>query len=254
MGNLCSGFPAVSVVFPCLNEEEAVGQSVSKVLDICKKANIDVEVIVVDNGSIDNSVRVAMDAGARVVIEPRRGYGNALITGFQHARGKYLIMCDADLTYELEVIPLCVDLLHNRGFDLVIGNRFSGKMTVGSMPWLHRYIGNPFLSWLTRKLYGVDVTDVHCGLRALTRSSFHRMHLSSPGMEFATEMVIAAGILGLKVAQIPVGYYRRIGRSKLRTFRDGMRHLFFLLRYRHNRSWFLQKRKEVIDLSVGDLL
>jgi glycosyltransferase involved in cell wall biosynthesis len=222
--------PEVSVVMPCLNEEETIGRCVRKALDIMLRHGIDGEVVVADNGSTDRSVKIAEAMGARVVHQPLRGYGNAYMKGFAEARGRYLVMIDSDDTYEFADIPHFVALLRT-GKDFVNGNRFKGKMAAGAMTWSHRYVGNPLLSGLLNVFFHTQLGDAHCGMRAFTREAYEDMHLQTPGMEFASEMVIHAAKAGLAIAELPTNYYPRDGESKLHTIRDGWRHLRFLLVY-----------------------
>ena len=195
-----------------------------------ESAGIRGEVVVCDNGSSDDSELRAAQAGARIVHEERRGYGSALRTGIRAARGEYIIMLDADGSYDLRAIGAMVDALRN-GADLVMGNRFQGNMAPGAMPWSHRYIGSPALSGLLNLFFSTSVGDVHCGMRAFTRDAYHRLALKTTGMEFASEMVARAARIGLRIEEVPVDYHPRAGASKLRRYRDGWRHLRFLLMY-----------------------
>ena len=222
--------PEVSVVMPCLNEEGTIGRCVRKALEVLERHNIDGEVVVADNGSTDRSVEIAEAMGARVVHQPLRGYGNAYRMGFAEAHGRYLVMIDSDDTYEFADIPHFVALLRT-GKDFVNGNRFTGKMAAGAMSWTHRYVGNPLLSGLLNVFFHTTLGDAHCGMRAFTREAYEEMRLQTPGMEFASEMVIHAAKAGLTIAELPTNYYPREGESKLHTVRDGWRHLRFLLVY-----------------------
>jgi glycosyltransferase involved in cell wall biosynthesis len=187
------------------------------------------EVVVVDNGSTDDSVAVARAAGARVIHEPERGYGNACRRGLSEARGRYLVMGDSDGTYDFTALPDFIKPLIE-GFDMVIGNRLNEGMQEGAMPWLHRYIGNPVLTGTLNLLYSSDIGDAHCGLRSVTKPFFDQLELSSPGMEFASEFLIEAVQHGVTIDQVPIVYRRRLGgQPKLRTFRDGFRHLRLML-------------------------
>jgi Glycosyl transferase family 2 len=217
-------------VLPCLNESAGVGDCVQDALSHLAQSGIQGEVIVCDNGSTDNSEIEAAKAGARVVHEGRRGYGSALRTGIRAARGEYILMLDADGSYDLAAVGPMVAALRN-GADLVMGNRFKGRLAPGSMPWAHRYIGSPALSGLLNLFFGTSVGDVHCGMRAFTRDAYHRLALKTNGMEFASEMVARAARIGLNIAEVPVDYHPRAGKSKLRRYRDGWRHLRFLLMY-----------------------
>ena len=231
------GDPLVSVVIPCLNEEENIEECVVAARTAMDQAGIDGEVIVADNASEDGSARLAEAAGARVVLEPRRGYGSAYMAGFAAARGKYIVMGDADLTYDFDEIPRFVEYLDG-GADLVMGDRMD-NIQPGAMPWLHRYVGNPLLSGFLNLLYRTGVRDAHCGMRAVRRSKLEVLDLRTPGMEFASEMVIRAAKRGLVIEQFPIDYHPRGGESKLSTWRDGWRHLRFLLVHSPNYLFLL---------------
>jgi glycosyltransferase involved in cell wall biosynthesis len=222
--------PEISIVLPCLNEEEAIGGCIDTLQTIIARQHLSAEIVVVDNASTDSSAEVARSRGARVVYQPVRGYGNAYLKGFAEARGTYIVMADADNTYDLSEIDDFVKLLR-QGYDLVMGNRFAGRMAKGAMTFSHRYIGNPILSALVRIFFGTTVRDSHCGMRAFTRAAYPRMRLRTGGMEFASEMVINASKAKLKIAERPISYAPRIGESKLHTVRDGWRHLRFMLLY-----------------------
>ncbi len=227
-----AGTPLVSVVMPCLNEAETVGRCVAEALDALAKAGLAGEVVVADNGSSDGSQALAQAAGARVVAVPNRGYGAALAGGIAAARGAYVVMGDADLSYDFGAVPDFVKAL-DAGADLVMGSRFRGRIEEGAMPPLHRWLGNPVLSGLGRLFFRTDVSDFHCGLRGFRRAAVERLDLRTTGMEYASEMVVKATLFGLAIGEIPVTL-RRDGRSRpphLRTWRDGWRHLRFLLLY-----------------------
>jgi glycosyltransferase involved in cell wall biosynthesis len=219
--------PLVSVVIPCLNEAENIEVCVAAALGALRDGAISGEVLVVDNASEDDSAALAAAAGARVVSEPRRGYGSAYLAGFAAASGKYIVMADADLTYDFNEIPRFVAEL-NDGAELVMGDRMD-NIQPGAMPWLHRYIGNPLLSGLLNFFFRTGIKDAHCGMRALRRDVLPRLDLRTTGMEFASEMVIRASKEHLKIAEFPIEYHPRGGESKLSSFRDGWRHLRFLL-------------------------
>jgi glycosyltransferase involved in cell wall biosynthesis len=220
----------VSVVIPCLNEEETISACVSKANQALRNMNVPAEVIVVDNGSTDRSAEIAGALGARVVCQKERGYGAAYLKGFEEAKGKYIVMGDADDTYDFLEIPKFVDQLKS-GNDFVIGSRFKGEIRPGAMPWLHRYIGNPTLSFILNKFFKLNISDTHCGMRAFTREALNKMHLRTTGMELASEMIINASKAKLRIAEIPIIYHPRKGESKLRSFSDGWRHLRFMLMY-----------------------
>lgn len=217
----------VSVVIPCLNEEENITACVLDARAALDLSGLRGEVIVVDNASEDRSAELALAAGATVVCETRRGYGSAYLAGFASARGTYVVMADADLTYDFNDIPRFVERL-DAGADLVMGDRMD-NIEPGAMPWLHRYVGNPILSGLLNLLFRTGVRDAHCGMRAFRRSALTEMDLRTTGMEFASEMVISASRTNLLIDEIPIHYHPRGGMSKLSTFRDGWRHLRFLL-------------------------
>jgi len=218
----------VSVVMPCLNEADSVALCVAQARAALDGAGLTGEVVVADNGSTDGSPELAEQAGARVVRVAERGYGAAYLGGLGAARGKYLVMGDADGTYPFSEIPAFVAKLR-AGDDLVIGSRFAGTIMPGAMPWLHRYIGNPVLTGILSVFFGQRVSDAHCGMRALTREANERMGLRTTGMEYASEMIAMAIRQGLRVGEIPIVYSPRAGESKLRSFRDGWRHLRFML-------------------------
>jgi len=217
----------VSVVIPCLNEEENIERCVALALEVLRDADIPGEVVVADNASDDNSAQLAAAAGARVVHEPRRGYGSAYLAGFAAARGRYIVMADADLSYDFREIPNFVEKLDN-GAEMVIGDRMD-NIHPGAMPWLHRYVGNPILTGVLNVFFRTGVSDAHCGMRAVRRDVLPRLDLRTTGMEFASEMVIRAAKEKLDIREFPIEYHPRGGESKLSSFRDGWRHLRFLL-------------------------
>jgi glycosyltransferase involved in cell wall biosynthesis len=217
----------VSVVIPCLNEEENIEACVAAALTAMHDAGISGEVVVADNASEDRSAELAAAAGARVVTEPRRGYGSAYLAGFAASRGRYIVMGDADLTYDFREIPRFVEKLDD-GAQLVMGDRMD-NIHPGAMPWLHRYVGNPILTGILNVFFRTGVSDAHCGMRALRRDVLPRLDLRTTGMEFASEMVIRASKEKLDIREFPIEYHPRGGESKLSSFRDGWRHLRFLL-------------------------
>ena len=219
--------PLVSVVIPCLNEAENIEECVTAALKALETMGVAGEVVVADNDSEDDSARIAELAGARVVVERRRGYGSAYLAGFAASRGRYIVMADADLTYDFKDIPRFVAALED-GAEMVIGDRMD-NIQPGAMPWLHRYIGNPILTGMLNLFFRTGVKDAHCGMRALRRDVLERLALRTTGMEFASEMVIRASKEKLKIAEFPIEYHPRGGESKLSSFRDGWRHLRFLL-------------------------
>lgn len=222
----------LTVVMPCLNEAETVETCVRKALACMREHGIDGEVVIADNGSTDGSQQLARDAGARVVHVQEKGYGNALMGGIRAARGRYVIMGDADDSYDFTALMPFVEQLRD-GADLVMGNRFKGGIAPGAMPPLHRYLGNPVLSFIGRLFFSSKIGDFHCGLRGFRRDSILRLGLQTGGMEFASEMVVKATLHGLDVREVPTTLSPD-GRSRpphLRSWRDGWRHLRFLLLY-----------------------
>jgi hypothetical protein len=222
------------VIIPCLNEEAAVGKVVDHAFEGIRRSGRPGEVVVVDNASTDSSAEVAAARGAIVVSEARRGYGSAYLAGLETARGDYLVMGDADDTYPMQELSLFVDRLDG-GDDLVIGSRFKGTIHGDAMPFLNRFVGNPVLTGMLNLLFGVKVSDAHCGMRALRREALPVLDLHSTGMEFASEMVFKAYRRGLTVSEVPIDYYPRVGESKLNRFGDAWRHVRFMLLY--SPSW-----------------
>jgi glycosyltransferase involved in cell wall biosynthesis len=220
----------VSVVIPCLNEEAGIVHVVEQAWAGLASAGLVGEVIVVDNASEDRSAELARDAGATVVQEPRRGYGSAYLAGLAAAGGDYVVMADADGTYDLSLIGPLVERLRD-GAGMVLGSRFEGTIHPGAMPWSNRYIGNPILTGMLNVLFGARVSDAHCGLRAIRREVIPQLELSATGMEFASEMVIKAGKRHVRIDEIPIDYHPRIGESKLSRFSDAWRHVRFMLVY-----------------------
>jgi glycosyl transferase family 2 len=219
--------PRVSVVIPCLNEAETIEECVRRALAAIAAAGVTGEVVVADNGSDDGSAQLAQAAGAHVVHEPRRGYGSAYLAGFAAAQGDYIVMADADLTYDFGYLHRFVEEL-DAGAEMVIGDRMD-NIHPGAMPWLHRYVGNPVLTGTLNAFFRTGIKDAHCGMRGFRRDVLPRLDLRTTGMEFASEMVIRAAKEKLEVRQFPIEYHPRGGESKLSSFRDGWRHLRFLL-------------------------
>ncbi len=247
----------VSIIIPCLNEEKAVGQCVMRGIKELKNLRIKTEIIVVDNGSTDKSREVAKKAGAIVVFEPRKGYGRALLAGFEKAKGEYIIFADGDGSYDFSEASKLIDKLLKvsttgpagahfaRSYfdkqktrtklapspvaDLVIGSRLKGNIQKGAMPFLHRYVGTPILNFLFKFFFHQNISDVNSGFRGISKKAFDQLRLKASGMEFASEMIYKAGKLGLKIAEVPITYKKRIGTSKLSPFRDAWRHLKFML-------------------------
>jgi len=231
--NTAQAFPEATILMPCLNEAETLAGCIAAAKAGLAAAKVEGEILVADNGSIDGSQAIATAHGARVVEVPARGYGNALRAGMQAASGRYLIMGDADLSYDFSQIAPFMEKLRS-GSDLVMGCRMpagGGCIEAGAMPWKHRWIGNPVLTFIGRILFKCPCHDFHCGLRALTREAFLKLDLRTSGMEFASEMVIKASLRNLKVGEVPITLHKD-GRSRpphLRSWRDGWRHLRFML-------------------------
>ena len=225
----------VSVVIPCLNEANSIGICVSKAMEAFRAAGLRGEVVVADNGSTDGSIEIAEKQGARTVRVEARGYGLALRAGIAAARGPFIVMGDADDSYDFSEVPRFVHQWR-QGSDVVMGNRFRGEIKPGAMPWHHRYVGNPALSSLLNLFFHTGIGDSHCGMRGFTRAVYNQMDLRSTGMEFASEFVIKAAQLGAKMAEIPITLWpdKRGRPPHLRSFRDGWRHLRFMLLYAPN--------------------
>ena len=225
----------VSVVIPCLNEANSIGICVEKAQKAFEEGKLRGEVVVADNGSTDGSVEIAQKFGARVIPVTQRGYGSALKAGIRAARGAFIVMGDADDSYDFGEVPRFV-AEWRKGSEVVMGNRFAGEIKPGAMPWHHKYIGNPGLTTLLNLFFHSGIGDSHCGMRGFTREVFDRMDLRSSGMEFASEFVIKAAQLGAKTTEIPITLWKdKRGRPPhLRSFRDGWRHLRFMLLYAPN--------------------
>jgi len=224
--------PELTILMPCLNEARTVGGCVAEAIDFIERSGVDGEVLVVDNGSIDGSKDAAQAAGARVVTAPARGYGASLMTGIHAAHGRFVIMGDADGSYDFESLDQFVEQLR-AGADMVVGNRFAGGIQPGAMPKLHRYLGNPVLSFTGRLFFRSQVADFHCGLRGFRRDSALSLDLRTTGMEFASELIVKATLSGQRVVEVPTSL-RPDGRDRpphLRSWHDGWRHLRFLLLY-----------------------
>lgn len=219
----------VSLVIPAMNEEDTIGTCITKAIDVFKRLNLSWEVIVADS-STDRTPEIARSLGARVVTPEKLGYGNAYLTGFSEAKGEYIIMVDADDTYDLHELPNLIFAIDDDRVDYVIGTR--SKILKGAMPLLHRYIGNPVLTRILNVLFNTSYSDTHSGMRIIRRSVLDRLNLKSEGMEFASEMMIEAARAGLKIKEIPISYYPRGAPSKLHSFKDGWRHLRYMMLYR----------------------
>jgi glycosyltransferase involved in cell wall biosynthesis len=259
----------LSIVMPCLDEAETLAVCIQKAQKFLKDHQIEGEVVIADNGSTDGSQKIATDLGARVVPVTRRGYGAALQGGILAAHGKYVAMGDADDSYDFASLMPFVEKLR-AGADLCMGNRFQGGIAPGAMPPLHRYLGNPVLSFIGRLFYNIKIGDFHCGLRAFSRQAILDLNLNTPGMEFASEMVVKASLQGLRIEEAPTTLVKD-GRSRpphLRSWRDGWRHLKFLLTFApkwlfyipalvlllagfSGLAWLLPGDKQLGDITLG---
>ncbi|MFY9854658.1 MAG: glycosyltransferase family 2 protein [Terracidiphilus sp.] len=222
----------LSIVIPCLNEAETLAVCIRKAQRYIERSGLTAEIVIGDNGSTDGSQEIAASLGVRVVAVPTRGYGAALYGAVSAAHGRYCILGDSDDSHDLENLDAFVGKLRD-GYDLVVGNRFAGGIEPGAMSWKNRYIGNPVLSFIGRLFFRAEVRDFHCGLRGFSKSAFDQMDLRTTGMEFASEMVIKAKLIGLKMTEVPT-IMSHDGRSRaphLRPYRDGWRHLRFMLMY-----------------------
>lgn len=222
----------LSIVMPCLNEEEALPHCLVKAFSFLERNKLHGEVLVVDNGSTDNSAGIALKHNAILIKENNKGYGSAIMAGIKSARGKYIIIGDADDSYDFSDIMKLLELLR-QGSDLVIGNRFKGGIKKNAMPFLHRYVGNPLLSFFGRVFFRIQIKDFHCGLRGLKKEAYERLDLKTTGMEFASEMIVKAALNKFIISETPVCLYpdKRNRHSHLKTWHDGWRHLRFLLLY-----------------------
>jgi len=223
----CKDAVDVSVVMPCLYEQRSVGWCVERAWQGIDYTGLRGEVVVCDSGSVDRSVEVAERARARVVREARRGYGCAYLTGIGASVGRMIVIGDSDCSYDFFELDRLISPL-GEGYDYVLGSRFAGTILPGGMPFLNRYLGNPVLTALLNSLFRLDISDAHSGMRAFTRSAYERMGLQCEGMEFDSEIVIAAAQTGLRATDVPITYHPRLGPSKLRRWRDGLRHVRFM--------------------------
>ncbi|MCD6524518.1 MAG: glycosyltransferase [Thermococcus sp.] len=220
----------VSVVLPTMNEEEAIRIVLPRIKTVLNRMGLNYEIIVVDK-SEDRTPEIARELGATVVRQKGKGYGDAYLEGFKRAKGKYILMLDPDGSYDPEDIPALLEPLLKDEADFVIGSRLKGEIDPGAMPWLHRRVGNPLLTWILDLFFKAGISDAHCGMRAIKREALEKLPLKCRGMEFASEMVIEAAKHGLRIKEVPIRYHRRIGRSKLSSFKDGWRHLRLMLLY-----------------------
>ena len=220
----------VSVVIPTLNEAGTIGTCIEKVKRVFEECDVDGEIVVSDSSN-DETASIAKSLGAKVVTPDKRGYGYAYLYGFKHVSGRYIVMGDGDDTYDFLELPKLLKPLLAGESDLVLGSRFKGGIEKGAMPWLHRYIGNPLLTWFLNLFFSAGVSDAHCGLRAISRDALDRLELYSSGMEFASEMIIMAAMKDIRMMEVPISYHPRRGNSKLSSFNDGWRHMKFMLLY-----------------------
>lgn len=224
----------LTILMPCLNEAESLAFCIREAQQFVSESEITAEILVVDNGSEDDSVAIASELGARVVVEEQKGYGQAIRTGIREAKGTYVIMGDSDGSYDFYHLQPFVEQL-KAGYSLVVGNRFAKQMEKGAMPYLHRYFGVPLLSVLARKCFHItEIHDFHCGQRGFVREVASCLSFTTTGMEFATEMIVEFALSGGSICEIPVVLRKdkRSGASHLRTFRDGWRHLKYIVRKR----------------------
>lgn len=226
----------LTILMPCLNEAETIGICIVKANEWVLKNDIQAEILISDNGSTDGSQKIALDLGARVIDAPYKGYGAALIFGILSAKGKYVIMADSDNSYDFSSLSIFLNKLRE-GYDLVMGNRFKGGIVKGAMPRLHKYLGNPVLSFTGRLFFNTAVKDFHCGIRGFKQDIVTRLRLQTMGMEFASEMVVKASLFHLKITEVPatLSKHGRTRQPHLRTWSDGWRHLRFLLM--HSPKW-----------------
>lgn len=222
--------PIVSIIIPCMNEENTIGECIQKALSTLKREGLEGEIIVSDS-STDNSRKIAQDMGVKVIIPIGKGYGNAYIESMKYVQGKYLLFTDADGTYDLNDIPKFIKPLMDKRADLVMGTRLKGDIKKGAMPWLHQYIGNPLLTGILNWLFNTNISDAHCGMRAITQDAYQKLDIKSEGMEYASEMVIEAARKRLRITEVPISYYPRLTPSKLHSWLDGWRHLRFMILY-----------------------
>ncbi len=230
--------PFVSVIIPCMNEEKTIGEVIRKAKATLGNEGLEGEIIVSDN-STDNSRNIAEESGARIVIPQKKGYGNAYLSGFRHARGNLIILADADDTYDMREMPKFLPPLLAGEADFVMGTRLKGGIKKNAMPWLHRYIGNPVLTWTLNRLFKTNISDAHSGMRAITREAYDKLDMKSEGMEFASEMVIEAARKKIRITEVPIAYYPRQTPSKLHSWGDGWRHLRFMMLYNPTPFFYL---------------
>jgi glycosyltransferase involved in cell wall biosynthesis len=223
--------PLVSLIIPTRNEAETIGECILRAQETFAEMKLLGEILVADS-STDETARIVLSCGAKVLRPEKLGYGNAYLTAFKEANGDYIVLMDGDLTYDPKAMKEMLKLLQSGRFDMVMGSRLKGEILPGAMPALHQYIGNPTLTWVLNLLFSAGISDAHCGMRAITREALQRLNLRSGGMEFASEMVIKAASKKLRIAEVPITYHPRKGSSKLHSFTDGWRHMRFMMLYR----------------------
>ncbi|WP_380675272.1 glycosyltransferase [Salinigranum sp. GCM10025319] len=220
--------PTLSVVMPTLNEEEGIGECIRRIKNALEELQIYGEIVVSDS-STDETPEIARKLGARVITPDGKGYGYAYLYAFERVRGDIIAMGDADTTYDFEELPKLFELVESGDADMAMGSRLNGKILPGSMPKLHQYVGNPFLTWFLNAFYGAGVSDAHSGMRVFTREAYETMDLETTGMEFASEMIMKAGEKDLVIKELPITYHPRKGEAELESFKDGWRHVRFML-------------------------
>ena len=223
--------PPISLIIPTRNEAETIRECIQRAQQVFREMDLAGEILVADNSS-DETAAIANSCGAKVIKPPKLGYGNAYMAGFEQAGGEYIVLMDGDLTYDPKAIPDMIAILQSGNYDMVMGSRLKGVILPGAMPALHRYIGNPVLTWILNILFSSRISDAHCGLRAISKDALKKLSLRSGGMEFASEMLIEAARKDLRVAEVPITYAPRKGLSKLHSFTDGWRHVRFMMLYR----------------------
>jgi glycosyltransferase involved in cell wall biosynthesis len=221
----------VSLVIPTRNEADTICECIQRAQQVLRDTGLVGEILVADSSS-DETAKIAASCGAKVVNPQKLGYGNAYLAGFEKAEGEYIVLMDGDLTYDPAAIRDMIAILQSGNYDMVMGSRLKGEILPGAMPALHRYIGNPVLTWVLNTLFSSSISDAHCGLRAITKDALKKLNLRSGGMEFASEMLIEAVCKGLRIAEVPITYSPRRGKSKLHSFTDGWRHVRFMMLYR----------------------
>jgi len=222
----------LSVILPCRNEESSIKECILQIKNVFQKNSINGEIIVSDSSS-DKSTIIAEELGVVLIKHSKKGYGNACREGIKNANGKYILIADSDCSYDFKEIPRFLNFL-KKDYDFVIGNRLIGTFEKGAMPWSHRYIGNPLLTYLVKILFNTKVGDVNCGMRAIKIEAFKKLNLNSQGWEFAQDMVIKAKINKLLTKEITINYFNRKGNSKLHSFPEGLRQVLFSFYYAYN--------------------